>query len=331
MFTSRLKGRATAVLTAIALALGAAPAAAEELRLSAAVSPLHVLNRSVVEPLVEGVRAASDGSLGIRVFWGGELGGAVEHYVMAVQGVADITFTQPGSTSSQFMRTMIVEMPGAIPAGMSGYQMLWNAFDDHLRAEFPLTRPLALWVSEPTMIVMRDRDVRRPEDMAGLRMRVSGAMQGAMVEAMGATPVHIPAGEVYNALQTGLIDGLLTGPAGIAAFRWDEVANSYTMGAPLGTISFILVMNEQRYQSLSPAHRAAIDAASGPELSRSGEEGWNRIADETMARIRAAGVSRVIDLSQDEIDGFGAVLIPLTERLVTEMGAQDVLAAMRGE
>jgi len=70
---------------------------------------------------------------------------------------------------------------------------------------------------------------------------------------------------------------------------------------------------------------------SGLELSRSGEEAWNRRSEETIARIREAGVARVIDLSEDEVAAFGAVLLPITERLVSEMGAQAVFSAMRGE
>jgi len=333
MMMSKVSGRAATALAAVAMsfAVGAQPSWAEELRLSTFVSPLHVVNRSVIEPLVEGVAAETGGDMNIRVFPGGELGGALEHYVMALQGVADITWFLPGYTSSQFMRTMIVEMPGAIPEGMTGYQMMWNAFDEHLQGEFPMTRPLAMWTSEPSIIIMRDRDVRVPGDLAGLRIRVSGAMQGGMVEEMGGTPVQMQAGEIYNALQTGLIDGLITGPSAVADFRLDEIANSYTLGAPLGTISFILVMNEQRYQALAPEHRAAIDAHSGLELSRSGEEAWNRRSEETIARIREAGVARVIDLSEDEVAAFGAVLLPITERLVSEMGAQAVFSAMRGE
>lgn len=326
-----LLGRGTAALVIVG-ALAVTAASAETLRLAHFVAPAHIVTKTVVEPLVEGVARDSNGELTIQVYPGGELGaGPMEQYVRALQGVADITWGLQGYTSSQFAKTMLVELPGAIPEGMTGYDMMWNAFDAHLADEFPGTKPLALWVSEPNIIIMKDRQVRSPEDLRGLKIRVSGAVAGSLVEALGATPVQMQAGEIYNALQTGLIDGLITGASAVGDFKLDEVATTYTIGAPLGHISFYLVMNKARYDGLSDAHKAAIDANSGVVLSRSGEEGWNGRAEDVLAEVRADASNTVIDLTEEEIAAFGALTMPVTDRLVAEMGAEAVLAAMRGE
>ncbi|WEX10532.1 TRAP transporter substrate-binding protein [Chelativorans sp. AA-79] len=304
-------------------------AAAEELSLAHFVAPSHVVTASVVEPLAEGVKADSNGDLTIQVYPGGELGaGPMEQYVRAVQGVADITWGLAGYTSSQFPKSMIVEMPGAVPEGVTGYDMLWNAFDIHLKSEFPGTHPLALWISEPNVFIMKDHDVRSPDDLKGLRIRVSGSVSGALVEALGATPVQMPAGEMYNALQTGLIDGIVTGSSAINDFKLDEVANSYTVGAPLGHIMFYLVMNQGRYDGLSAEHKAILDKHTGRTLSQKGEEGWNAAAERTMESVRADSGNTVIDLTEEEIVPFKEVADRVREKLIADMGAQDVLDAM---
>lgn len=307
--------------------------AAETLKLAHFVSPAHVVNGSIVAPLVEGVAADTNGELTIQVYPGGELGaGPMEQYVRALQGVADITWGLQGYTSSQFPKTMIVEMPGVIPEGMTGYDMLWNAYDKGLlEGEYPGTKPLALYVSEPNIIIMKGRQVRSPADLKGLKIRVSGSIAGAVVEALGATPVQMQAGEIYNALQTGLIDGLITGASAVADFKLDEVADSYTLGAPLGHISFYLVMNQGRYDGLSDAFKAAVDAHSGRSLSQKGEEAWNARAEDTTQKLRDAGDNTVIDLTPEEIEAFAKLTLPVTDKLVAEMGAQDVLAAMQGK
>ncbi|MFD1912986.1 TRAP transporter substrate-binding protein [Halodurantibacterium flavum] len=328
------RGRLLGAVAAAGLGVALAQAAsAETLRLAHFVSPTHVVTGSVVEPLAQGVSEATGGELTIQVFPGGELGaGPAEQYVRALQGVADITWGLQGYTSSQFSRTMIAEMPGAVPEGMTAYDFLWNGYEDHLAQEFPGTRPLAIWGSEPNIFIMRDREVRSPADVAGLKIRVSGAISGALVEAMGATPVQMPAGEAYNALQTGLIDGIVTGASAVADFKLNEVANTYSIGAPLGLITFYLVMNEARYQGLSEEFRAAIDANSGRSLSQSGEEGWNARADDTIEMLRADGSKTVIDLTDEEIAAFAEVLEPLTAQLVAAIpGGEEALAAMRGE
>jgi len=323
------KFRAFGAVAAMATAL-AAPAAAEELRFAHFVAPGHTLTASTIEPLQA---AVADAGLSIRVYPGGELGaGPLEQYVRVLQGVADIVWGLQGYNSSQFQRTMISELPGALNDGQSGYDAIWNAYDAGLLAnEFPGTVPLALWTSEPNVIIMRGRNVRTPADLAGLKIRVSGSAAASVVESLGATPVQMPAGEMYNALQTGLIDGIITGSSAIGDFRLDEVADSYTFGAPLGHISFYVVMNQARYAGLSAEHRAAIDSIAGRPLSASAEEGWNARALQVIEQVTAAGDNTIIDLTADEIAAFAALTLPVRDQVIaTVAGGDEVLATMQG-
>jgi TRAP-type C4-dicarboxylate transport system substrate-binding protein len=318
------------ITAVISLSLAVA-AAAEELKFAHFVPPQHTITASVVEPLSNGVAEASGGELTIRTFPAGELGkGPVEQYVRALQGVADITFGLQGYTSSQFIKSMIIELPGAVPSGGSGYEMLWNAYDDHLAAEFPGTKPLALWVSEPNIMIMKDHEVRTPADLQGLKIRVAGAVAAEVVEALGATPVQMPIPQVYNALQTGLIDGVFTGSSAVADFRLDEVANSYTLGAPLGRISFYVVMNQARYDGLTDAHKAAIDALAGPILSKSAETAWHAKGGKAMADAAAAGDNTMIELSPEQAAAFAEITLAIRDKVIVERDAQAVYAAMQG-
>lgn len=328
MFHFKTMRRAATALTAVALL--AMPAAAETLRLAHWVPPAHTLTASTIEPLVA---AVAPSGLEIQVYPGGELGaGPLEQYVRAVTGVADIVWGLQGYTSSQFPRTMISELPGALPDGMTGYDLIWNAQEaGQLDGEFPGTVPLALWLSEPNIFIMRDRDIRTPADLAGLKIRVSGAAAAAAVEALGATPVQMPAGEIYNSLQTGLIDGVITGASAVGDFRLDEVANSYTIGAPLGRISFYLVMNAERYAALPEAERAALDAIAGRTLSASAEAGWNARAEQVIGQLQAAGDNTVYFLSDAEAAAFGELTLPVRDAVVGGIdGGADVLRTMQG-
>ncbi|AXS42802.1 C4-dicarboxylate ABC transporter substrate-binding protein [Breoghania sp. L-A4] len=321
-----------ALPTAALMLLTATTASAETLKLAHFVSPAHVVTASVVDPLVKGVAADSNGTLEIKVYPGGELGaGPLEQYVRTLQGVADIAWGLSGYTSSQFPKSMIVEMPGAMPAGMTGYQMLWNAYEKHLTDEFPGTIPLAMWASEPNIFIMKDRVIHTPEDLKGLKMRVSGSVSGAMMTALGATPVQMPAGQIYNALQTGLIDGVVTGASAVNDFKLDEVANSYSIGASLGHIMFYLVMNEAKYNSLDDVQKAAIDKNSGIELSKLGEEGWNALAAETIARLREDESNTVVDLTAEEITAFRVIADQVRTDLIAAMDGAEILATMQGQ
>jgi len=324
--TLRLAGAA-----ATAAAMLAAPAGATTLRFAHWVPPQHTLTASTIEPLQA---AVADAGIEIQVFPGGELGaGPLEQYVRAVTGVADIVWGLQGYTSSQFPRTMISELPGALPEGGHGYDMLWNAQEAGLLdGEFPGTHPLALWLSEPNIFIMRDHDVRTPADVAGLKIRVSGSAAAATIEALGGTPVQMPAGEIYNALQTGLIDGVVTGASAVGDFRLDEVANSYTLGAPLGRISFYVVMNQGAYEGLSEEERTALDAIAGRTLSQSAEEGWNARALSVIEQLNAAGDNTVYTLSDDEAAAFADLTLPVRDAVIAGVdGGADTFTAMQGQ
>ncbi|KMK66165.1 TRAP transporter substrate-binding protein [Puniceibacterium sp. IMCC21224] len=322
------KYAATAI---VATAFGAMPAVAETLSFAHFVPPQHTITSSTIEPLQAAIAKMSP-DLEIQVYPGGELGaGPLEQYVRAVQGVADMVWGLQGYTSSQFPKTMLSELPGVKTDGQNGYDILWDAYESgQISGEFPATVPLALYLSEPNVFIMKDHDVRTPADVAGLKIRVSGSAAARVIEALGATAVQMPANEIYNSLQTGLIDGVVTGASAIGDFKLDEVANSYTTGVSLGQISFYVVMNKARYDGLSDKHRAAIDSIAGRALSKSAEDGWNARAEQVLDTIQSTGDNTVIELTADEAAAFSAITDPLADVIAAEIGAEDVLATMRG-
>ncbi|WP_420003658.1 TRAP transporter substrate-binding protein [Arenibacterium sp. LLYu02] len=325
---------AQAALVAGAFALFSQAAAATELKLAHFVPPTHIITPSIVEPLATGVAEGSGGALTVKVFPAGELGaGPVEQYVRALQGIADIVWGVTGYTSSQFERTMVAELPGVFQ-GRSGAKVLHGTLDSHLAQEFPGTHPLALWTAEPNVLIMRDKEVRSPADLKGLRIRVAGSAPAQMVEALGGTPVQMSAAEGYNALQNGLIDGCLTGATTMADFRYDEVAEYLILGADLGHVGFFLTMNQAAYEGLPAEEKAALDAASGLALGQSGENGWGDHAEAVIAALRSRADRHVVDLSDSEIAAFNQITHGVRDSIIADMDARGldgsaVLAAMQ--
>ena len=319
------------LIAASAVALAAAlPAAAEELSFANFTPPFHTINASVMEKLDTILSEATNGEVTVRGYHGGELGaGPVEQYIRVVQGVADMGWGLPGYTSSQFEKTMIVELPGTLTNEDDGYAAMWTAYDDHLAGEFPGTVPVALWTSEPNVFIMRDALIRTPADLEGLKIRVAGATAADVATALGATPVQMPINQVYNALQTGLIDGVITGSSTLNDFKLDEVANSYTFGANLGRLSFYAVMTEGTYNGLSDEAKAVLDNSSNQTVSQSAEDAWNATADAGVATARALSENTFVDLTPEEATAFADAIAGVTGAYVDGVGGADALAAMQ--
>lgn len=325
--------RDLSVVTAFAATIAVPLAAgAQELKFANFSAPTHTITASVIEPLNKALSDATGGEVTMRGYHGGELGsGPADQYVRVVQGVADSSWGLPGYTSSQFLKTMIAEMPGALPLDQPAYPALWRAFPDYLASEFPATVPLALWGSEPNIFIMKSAQIRTPADIAGLKIRVAGATAGDAIEALGGTPVQMPMTQVYNGLQTGLIDGAISGASTLSDFKLDEVADSYTLGANMGRLVFFTVMSQSAYDGLSADAKAGLDSVAGETLSKSAEDAWMATADAAVEAARADDRNVVIDLTPEEIAAFDAVLAPVTDAYVSEVGGADALAAMRGE
>ncbi|MGY3437388.1 MULTISPECIES: TRAP transporter substrate-binding protein [unclassified Marinovum] len=321
----------TKLIAASAVAMAAAlPAAAQELSFANFTPPFHTVNASVMEKLNTILSEATNGEVTVRGYHGGELGaGPVEQYIRVVQGVADMAWGLPGYTSSQFEKTMIVELPGTLTNEDDGYAAMWAAYDDHLAGEFPGTVPVALWTSEPNVFIMRDAVIRTPADLAGLKIRVAGATAADVATALGATPVQMPINQVYNALQTGLIDGVITGSSTLNDFKLDEVANSYTFGANLGRLSFYAVMTEGTYNGLSDEAKAALDNSGNQTVSQSAEDAWNATADAGVATARTLPENTFVDLTPEEAAVFADAIAAVTGAYVDGVGGADALAAMQ--
>ena len=303
---------------------------AKELKFANFTPPFHTINASVIETLNDAVSSQTNGDLTVRGFHGGELGaGPVEQYVRVLQGAADMAWGLPGYTSSQFEKTMIAELPGVIPADMPGYKAIWAAYDEHLASEFPGTKPLALWTAEPNALIMKEKVVRTPDDLKGLKIRVAGATAAEVAAALGATPVQMPISQVYNALQTGLIDGVITGHSVLKDFKLDEVADAVTLGAPLGRVSFYTVMNLGVYEDLSDAQKAALDSVSGVELSKSAEDAWIATANAALEMAKADANNTIVELSSDEAAAFAKATQGVVEAYVDSVDGADARAAMR--
>ena len=289
---------AVAVLAAAgSVWLNSAPAAAAEIKLAHFMSPKHPMDRFIMRPWSEEIAKLSGGSMTVRIYPGGALGkGPVAQFKRAVDGVADVTFGLPGFTSQLFPRTGMIELPGMARDAIDGANKLWNAID-LLAPEWKRVEVLALWVNESQVLMTRNKPIRKIADMKDLKFRVPSKAQGKSIRALGAVPVFMPINRVYNALNTGVIDGVLTGPSTIRSFKFSEVAKYYTTGLPLGRSPFFLVMNKRSFSKLSKTHQDLVDKTTGRAMSIRASKFYMRAGKRSLDKVRKSDKHEVIAMT----------------------------------
>ncbi|HEX6265791.1 MAG TPA: TRAP transporter substrate-binding protein [Burkholderiales bacterium] len=318
--------RTTKVALALAAALSAFNAAAQELRLSTFVPPVHVIYREIITPWAQDVAKATNGEVKVTLYPSMQLGGKPpELFRQAVDGVVDLTFTLPGYTSPAFPRVGIIELPGLKADGLAATNMMWDLLDPYLLPEFEGTKVIALWGAEDAGLMSRGKAFRSMDELKGLRMRSPSAAQAKQLQFMGAVPIAAPITQVYPGLERGTMDGAMVPFTTILDFRLGEVAKGFTISGPIfGRSVFLIAMNKKKYDSLSPNARAAIDRLSGRQLSLKATEVYIKRAEEAVASVR--GKADVVTLSAAEQARISKTLRPIIDEWIKESEARGIPA-----
>jgi TRAP-type C4-dicarboxylate transport system substrate-binding protein len=325
----------TTLKTVIASALlAASPALAQDLRLADFQPPTHFVVGAAYGPFADAISAGTGGAVSVSVFMGGELGpGPAEQYNRTVDGVVDLAFGLPGYTASTFPKTLLAELPGVISADTGTGQLLANL--DMLASEYRRVALIGLWNNAPNLILMAEQPVRAFDDLRGLKIRVPSRNAGLVVEAWGATPVSMPAPAIYNAMQTGVIDGAMIDSTTLRAFKLAEVTQYVTMGMDTTITQFFMIMNRDSFDALS-ADQQSVVLEAGRQASVNANAAWLAVAESALSAFAATEGKEVIELSAEEAAKFNAATGPIVDAVLAEadgngLGASAYVAALRGQ
>ena len=236
------------------------------------------VNEDVLQAWADTIAEESNGDLTIQMFPAGTLAKPDSIYEAAANGIADIGATAQGYTAGRFPLSQIVELPGVASTATQGACVLQTLYDDgHLDSEYEDTRPLFMFTTGPGGIHTIDTDVQTP-----------AAVAGEMLENMGASPVGMPAPDIYTSMQRGVIDGLSFPWEGLKGFRINELV-SYHTEVPFYTLIFVATMNQRAYDNLTPEQQAVIDNNSGMKWAENAGKVFDRLDVEGKQEAADAG------------------------------------------
>ncbi len=332
-----LKGAliAVAAITATAV-LPVTNASADELKAAHFMPPMHPMDRGVMTPLSEELAKATDGELTIRIYPAGELGkGPVQQYKRVVTGVADIAFGIPAYTPTQFGKTVMVHMPGLFKSGEEATNALWDnlgAIED----EYAETKLLGLWANNPSVLITREKPVRTLADIEGMKVRTPNPVMAEVVKAWGGIPVSMPTPDIYNAMNTGVIDAVMIGPSGIRSYKLNEIGKHATINIPSAVDSFYLLMNKQSWDGLSDEHKAKLNELTGRDLSLRGAKAFYKAGQAGIQLARDSDVE-IIEIDAAADAEFRAAMADALEALMdktseeTGADARKIIAGFSGQ
>lgn len=292
--------RSTAVALAMTTALTAA-SEARELRVSSFEPAQGFYSAKILQPWIDELNAKLSDKTSLKLYPGSILGAPPAQAELVKAGVADIALVVPNYTPGLFPLTGVVELPGLVDTSTTGADILNTLSEDGaLAAEYEDYKVIALFTTPAYRFFMTDKAAETPADLDGLKLRSPSKFGSELFDMVGASGVGIPAPQVYENLERGVVSGAVWVMDAYRTFRLNEVApNISTTGFMSSPMS--ILMNKRTYDGLSDADKAVIDEMSG----RATAEWIASVVDETDAEIEAAfrAESEVTFIDPDE-DGM---------------------------
>jgi TRAP-type C4-dicarboxylate transport system substrate-binding protein len=313
---------------AACLASGAATAQEVTLRLHQFLPAQAVVPAHVLDVWADQIEEASGGRIEIQRFPSMQLGGAPPQLIDQVtDGTVDIVWTLPGSTPGRFPRTEVFELPFMVADGNAeaASRAYWQLGEETmLDTDFADVHVLGLWVHGPGVIHSGD-PILSVGDLAGVKLRAPTRMTNRLFSELGATPVGMPVPAVPEALSQGVIDATVIPWEVTAALRVSELVEYHTEfpSDALYAATFVLAMNQARYDSLPEDLKAIIDEHSGLEFS--GFAG--RVMQEYDAPAREIAEDRgntITTLTEDQTAEWRTAAEPIVAAWVAEMDAMGI-------
>jgi tripartite ATP-independent transporter DctP family solute receptor len=286
-----------------ALAAGAIAAAASTVAFAqtvlkaADVHPPGYPTVVAVENMGKKLEAATNGRLKIQMFPNSVLGGEKEMIEQTQVGAIQILRTSLGPIGPVVPEVNVFNMPfvfrdpahmRAVVDGPIGQELL-----DKVSASPARLIGLA-WMDGGSRSLYTKKAVRKPEDLKGQKIRMMGnPLFVDTMNAMGGNGISMGYGEVFTALQTGVIDGAENNPPSLyTANHFKAGAKYYTQTNHL-IIPEILVMSKVAWDRLSPADQALVKKLAR-EAQLEQRRLWDAAVADYTAKLKAEGVEFIV-------------------------------------
>ena len=265
------------------------------------------------------VESNSNGKVAVELFPANALGDTKATMEMCKTGSLEMVITT-GTAASLYPAVQVIFLPYVFKSD----EVAWWVFDQSqfwkdMSADFEKKtgmKIISVGQNGTRHFTNNVRPIKTPADMKGIKFRVmQSPIYVKMVEAMGAAATPLASGEIYTALQTGLVDGQENPIWNIAANKWNEVQKYITLDGHTWSENFVMI-NTAFFNKLPKEYQQIIKIAAYHA--------------QTVDRASEALASRVLDF--EAIKNSMEIYVPTTAELeLFKAAAAPTYDWLRGE
>lgn len=282
----------------------------------------HPIQTEVLENFEKNLNDRTDAQITMDFYPSNSLGDAGSHYDMAVTGEADIGLSVYGYSTGRFPLVTVMELPFLAESAAQSAEILTTLHDEfsEMQEEHGDTHPLFLFSAEPAQIISKSHKIESPEDLEGLRVRSPSAMANDIISELGATPISMPMGDVYESLERGVIDAAMVPLEALLNYSFHEVANYVTIGNFSAT-PFFSVMNKKTYNNFSDHDEKVLDNLADKEMARKAGSIYDKDGQKGLEIAKENG-AEVVELNEEQLKEWDKALEPMVEQWIQETSDQ---------
>ncbi|CDK99376.1 TRAP-Type C4-dicarboxylate transport system, binding periplasmic protein (DctP subunit) [Magnetospirillum gryphiswaldense MSR-1 v2] len=189
-------------------------------------------------------------------------------------------------------------------------------------------RGLAYW-DNGFKVLSANKPIKTPADLKGVKLRIqSSKVLDAQMRALAALPQSMAFSEVYQALQTGVVDGTENPPSNMYTQKMHEVQKHATV-TNHGYLGYAVIVNKKFWDGLPTDTRAVLEGAMN-EASRFANAIAQQENDDALAAMKASGKTEFYQPTKEELEAWRKALLPVHAEMEGRVG-KDIIQAVYAE
>ena len=303
------------VIWALALmaAIGGGAAQAQDkvvnLKISLWVPPSHPLVQSIRDWAAD-MTKESGGTITATIFPAEQLGKAFDHYDMARDGIADVTWVSPGYQPGRFPIFNAPQLPFMTADAKGGSAAVDEWYAPIAAREMADTHFCVAFIADPGTLHTKTK-ITLPEDVRGLKIRPAQETAAQMMTALGATNVQASIAEARDIISRGVANGITDFWNSQFLFGINEVTK-FHIDFPLYTSAYVLPFNKAVYDGMSVAQKTVVDHHCTPAWAEKIASPWADYEHAGRDLTKKAPGHTVVELTPEQLGKWKDALAPVT-------------------
>ena len=280
-------------LTVVSLS-AAAPAMAEtELLFNRFVPPKHPFNTGMFIPWAKDVMRVTEGRVKVK-FTSATLAPPPKQWNMITKGIADVAMLANIFERNRLTMNAIGDLPFLGEKAEHRGIAFWRTYKKYFEKanEYKGVKLLGLWTLSGAYFFHGKKPIRAVSDLKKEKMWVIAGLPNKMITSLGAVVVSVPGVKMFNVVSKGIVNGKVTSPYGMNAFKTMPYIKHITkVPGGVSSVTFSLLLNKKKWNKLSKKDKDLVMSVSGETVARNAGKKVDQLDIKALKMAKEKGIT----------------------------------------